>query len=68
MPPDLTGYGGMNLLLTGVGANGLLIQAGAGIRTGTQALPVRTGIVHVDRADRRAARGSRTASRSRSAP
>jgi outer membrane protein assembly factor BamB len=49
VPSDLTGYGGMNLLLTGVGANGLLIQAGVGIRTGTQALPVRTGIVHVDR-------------------
>jgi hypothetical protein len=49
VPPDLSGYGGMNLLLTGVGANGLLIQAGVGIRTGTQALPVRTGIVHVDR-------------------
>ena len=49
VPPDLSSYGGMNLLLTGVGANGLLIQAGVGIRTGTQALPVRTGIVHVDR-------------------
>ena len=49
VPPDLTGYGGMNLLLTGVGANGLLIQAGVGLRTGTQSLPVRTGIVHVDR-------------------
>jgi len=42
-------YGGMNLLLTGVGANGLLIQAGFGLRTGTQALPAQTGIVHVDR-------------------
>src|SRR5262249_9430838 len=49
VPPDLSGYGGMNLLLAGIGANGLLIQAGVGIRTGTQALPVRTGIVHVDR-------------------
>ena len=49
VPPDLSSYAGMNLLLTGVGANGLLIQAGVGIRTGTQALPVRTGIVHVDR-------------------
>jgi len=49
VPSDLTGYGGMNLLLAGVGANGLLIQAGVGIRSGTQALPVRTGIAHVDR-------------------
>jgi outer membrane protein assembly factor BamB len=49
VPPDLGGYGGMNLLLAGVGANGLLIQAGVGIRTGMQSLPVRTGIVHVDR-------------------
>jgi len=49
VPPDLSGYGGMNLLLAGVGANGLLIQAGVGIRTGMQSLPVRTGIVHVDR-------------------
>ncbi len=49
VPPDLAGYAGMNLLLAGVGANGLLIQAGVGIRAGTQSLPVRTGIVHVDR-------------------
>jgi len=49
VPADLSGYGGMNLLLAGIGANGLLIQAGVGIRTGMQALPVRTGIVHVDR-------------------
>jgi len=42
-------YGGMNLLLAGVGANGLLIQAGFGLRSGTQALPAQTGIVHVDR-------------------
>ncbi len=49
VPSDLTGYGGMNLLLAGAGANGLLIQTGVGIRTGTQSLPVRTGIVHVDR-------------------
>lgn len=49
VPPDLTGYGGMNLLLAGVGANGLLIQAGVGVIGGTQRLPVRTGIVHVDR-------------------
>src|SRR5262245_10272798 len=49
VPSDLTGYGGMNLLLAGVGANGLLIQAGVGVRTGTQALPVRAGIAHVDR-------------------
>jgi outer membrane protein assembly factor BamB len=48
IPASLAGYGGMNLLLAGIGANGLLIQAGAGIRVG-QALPVRTGIVHVDR-------------------
>lgn len=49
VPPDLTDYSGMNLLLSGAGANGLLIQAGVGLRTGTQSLPVRTGIVHVDR-------------------
>ena len=49
VPSDLTGYSGMNLLLAGVGANGLLIQAGVGLRTDTQSLPVRTGIVHVDR-------------------
>jgi hypothetical protein len=49
VPPDLSGYAGMNLLLAGIGANGLLIQAGVGVRTGTQALPVRTGVVHVDR-------------------
>lgn len=44
-----TTYGGLNLLLTGIGANGLLIQAGFGFRNGTQALPAQTGIVHVDR-------------------
>jgi len=49
IPPELPSYAGMNLLLTGVGANGLLIQVGAGLRTGTQALPVRTGIAFVDR-------------------
>jgi outer membrane protein assembly factor BamB len=49
IPPELTGYGGMNLLLTGIGANGLLIQAGVGLFTETNTLPVRTGIVHVDR-------------------
>lgn len=49
IPDDLVGYGGMNLLLTGIGANGLLIQAGAGLRTGTQNLPVRTGVAYVDR-------------------
>src|SRR5262249_45107217 len=48
IPPDLSTYGGMNLLLAGVGANGLLIQAGVGLR-GAQALPVRTGLAHVDR-------------------
>jgi hypothetical protein len=45
---DLPGYTGLNLLLTGVGANGLLIQSGVGL-AGAQSLPVRTGIVHVDR-------------------
>lgn len=49
IPSELAGFAGMNLLLTGVGANGLLIQTGAGLVTGTQRLPVRTGIVHVDR-------------------
>jgi outer membrane protein assembly factor BamB len=54
VPSDLVGYGGMNLLLAGVGANGLLIHAGAGLVTGTQRLPVRTGIAHVDRLTGRA--------------
>jgi len=49
VPDDLVDYGGMNLLLTGVGANGLLVQAGAGLLRETQNLPVRTGIAHVDR-------------------
>jgi outer membrane protein assembly factor BamB len=49
IPPELPTYSGMNLLLTGVGANGLLIQVGAGLRAGTQSLPVRTGIAYVDR-------------------
>jgi hypothetical protein len=49
IPSELTAYGGMNLLLTGIGANGLLIQAGVGLLTATNTLPVRTGIVHVDR-------------------
>ncbi len=49
IPSELAGYVGLNLLLTGVGANGLLIQAGAGLRNGTQSLPVRTGIALVDR-------------------
>jgi hypothetical protein len=49
VPADLTGYAGMNLLLAGVGANGLLIHTGVGVRTGAQSLPVRTGIAHVDR-------------------
>jgi len=49
IPSELAGFAGMNLLLTGIGANGLLIQTGAGLDTGTQRLPVRTGIAHVDR-------------------
>lgn len=49
VPPQLGGYVGMNLLLTGAGANGLFIQTGVGIRNGTQSLPVRTGIALVDR-------------------
>ncbi|MDX2166684.1 MAG: PQQ-binding-like beta-propeller repeat protein [Deltaproteobacteria bacterium] len=49
IPADLTSYSGMNLLLAGIGANGLLIQAGAGLRNGTQSLPVRTGVAYVDR-------------------
>jgi outer membrane protein assembly factor BamB len=48
IPAELTDYAGMNLLLTGIGANGLLIQAGAGLVT-AQPLPVRTGIALVDR-------------------
>lgn len=50
VPAALTGYGSMNLLLTGIGANGLLMQAGAGLVSGAQRLPVRTGIAHIDRA------------------
>lgn len=49
VPASLPGYAGMNLLLAGVGANGLLIQAGVGLRTATNRLPVRTGVAHVDR-------------------
>ncbi|HEY8514462.1 MAG TPA: PQQ-binding-like beta-propeller repeat protein [Candidatus Binatia bacterium] len=49
VPDDLGGYGGINLLLTGIGANGLLLQSGVGLMTATQSLPVRTGIVHLDR-------------------
>jgi hypothetical protein len=49
IPSSLVGYAGQNLLLTGVGANGLLLQVGAGVATGGRALPVRTGIVHLDR-------------------
>lgn len=49
IPPTLSGYAGMNLLLTGIGANGLLIQSGAGLVTPTNRLPVRTGIAHIDR-------------------
>ena len=49
VPAELTNYIGMNLLLTGAGANGLLIHSGVGIAAGTTRLPVRTGIAHVDR-------------------
>jgi outer membrane protein assembly factor BamB len=54
VPADLAGYGGLNLLLAGVGANGLLIHTGVGVRTGAQSLPVRTGIAHLDRLTGRA--------------
>ena len=50
VPATLSGYGEMNLLLTGAGANGLLTQVGVGLTTGGRALPVRTGILHLDRA------------------
>ena len=50
IPSDLTAYGGVNLLLTGIGANGLLIQSGAGLISGAQRLPVHTGVAHIDRA------------------
>lgn len=50
VPPHLAGYTGMNILLAGAGANGLLIQTGVGLVTGARTLPVRTGIAHVDRA------------------
>ena len=50
IPPSLANYTGVNLLLVGAGANGLLIQVGAGTRTPDgQSIPVRTGIAHVDR-------------------
>lgn len=50
VPPDLASMSGINLLLTGAGANGLLIHAGVGARTPEgQSLPVRTGIAHIDR-------------------
>lgn len=50
VPDTLSGYGEMNLLLTGAGANGLLTQVGVGLTTGGRSLPVRTGILHLDRA------------------
>jgi outer membrane protein assembly factor BamB len=50
VPDTLTGYGEMNLLLTGAGANGLLTQVGVGLTANGRALPVRTGILHLDRA------------------
>jgi outer membrane protein assembly factor BamB len=50
VPDTLSGYGEMNLLLTGAGANGLLTQVGVGLDTGGRSLPVRTGILHLDRA------------------
>ena len=49
LPPDLNAYRGMNLLLAGVGANGLLVHTGVGLFAGAQSLPVRTGIAHIDR-------------------
>lgn len=49
VPAELSNYVGMNLLLTGIGANGLLIQTGVGIAAASTRLPVRTGIAHVDR-------------------
>lgn len=49
VPPDLADYHGLNLLLAGVGANGLLIQTGVGRQLTAQSLPVRTGIAHIDR-------------------
>jgi hypothetical protein len=50
VPDTLSGYGEMNLLLTGAGANGLLTQVGVGLTTNGRSLPVRTGILHLDRA------------------
>lgn len=49
VPPSLTDYRGLNLLLAGIGANGLLIQTGVGRQAGTLSIPARTGIAHVDR-------------------
>ena len=67
IPPDLTGYGGMNLLLTGIGANGLLIQSG---RRSPHGRAAATG-AHRHRPrrprHRRRRAGSPTASRNRSA-
>lgn len=50
VPDTLVGYGEMNLLLTGAGANGLLTHVGVGLTTGGRSLPARTGILHLDRA------------------
>jgi outer membrane protein assembly factor BamB len=50
IPPSLqaAGFANLNLNLVGIGANGLFVQAGAGLATDT-ALPVNVGIAHLDR-------------------
>jgi outer membrane protein assembly factor BamB len=51
IPPPLqaAGFVNLNLNLVGIGANGLFVQAGAGLPSGTTVLPVTVGIAHLDR-------------------
>lgn len=51
IPPPLqaAGFRNLNLNLVGIGANGLFVQAGAGVLAGTTALPITVGIAQLDR-------------------
>jgi outer membrane protein assembly factor BamB len=51
IPPPLqaAGFVNLNLNLVGIGANGLFVQAAAGLPTSTLVLPVTVGIAHLDR-------------------
>jgi hypothetical protein len=51
IPPPLqaAGFVNLNLNLVGIGANGLFVQAGAGVVAGTTVLPVTVGIAQLDR-------------------